>query len=264
MDEDTRNALAGILAAAAPTAAPSSALGLARALANIPAPSAPPTTALQVFRSLAPAPPSGFAMGLPTLGNLLAGNPFWPGNQQSLPPTLPTRPPITRPRLGATYVIFDGDKDQWAYLYMRGWEANDSVDFDFRDAHDLTAMTSRAQDEAYVKSQLRQRMKAARQVIVLVGESTRFLRKYVGWEIDLAIEFDLPIIVVNLQGKRVRDDDRCPVALRDHCAVHIDFKLNMIRHVLKSWPSQFAGLSFEEKAKGWRKYESDVYVAFGL
>jgi hypothetical protein len=34
-----------------------------------------------------------------------------------------------------------GDKDQWAYRFMRGWKANEHIDFDFYDAHDLTAMT---------------------------------------------------------------------------------------------------------------------------
>lgn len=38
---------------------------------------------------------------------------------------------------GTTYVIFDGDKDRYAYAYMRGWKVNDRVEFDFRDAHDL-------------------------------------------------------------------------------------------------------------------------------
>jgi hypothetical protein len=62
---------------------------------------------------------------------------------------------------GSTYVIFDGDNDRWAYAYMRGWKVNDRVEFDFRDAHDLGAMTSRAQDEAYVKFELRKRMKGS-------------------------------------------------------------------------------------------------------
>jgi hypothetical protein len=65
---------------------------------------------------------------------------------------------------GPTYVIFDGDKDRYAHAFMRGWKVNDRVEFDFRDAHDIGTMTSRAQDEAYVKSELRKRMKAASQV----------------------------------------------------------------------------------------------------
>ena len=87
-----------------------------------------------------------------------------------------------------TYVIFDADEDGWAYRFMRGWKANDRVEFDFRDAHDLRKLTWRAQDETYIKSILRERMRAARQVIVLVGEKTKNLYRYVRWEIELALE----------------------------------------------------------------------------
>jgi hypothetical protein len=119
-----------------------------------------------------------------------------------------------------TYVIFDGDKDQWAYRYMRGWKASEHLDFDFRDAHDLTSMTARAANEAYVKSQLRDRMSKAKQVIVIVGESTKNLRKFVAWEIELAKEKGLPIVVVNLKsGQRRMDPDLCPLALRDYCGL---------------------------------------------
>ncbi len=48
---------------------------------------------------------------------------------------------------GTTYVIFDGDKDKYAYAFMNCWKVNDRVEFDFRDAHDLGVMTARAQDE---------------------------------------------------------------------------------------------------------------------
>src|ERR1700676_2796803 len=97
--------------------------------------------------------------------------------------------------VGTTYVIFDGDKDRYAYAFMKGWQVNDRVAFDFQDAHDLGVMTGRAKDEAYVKSELRKRMEASNQVLVLVGESTKYLRKFVGWEIDLAFKLGLPIIV---------------------------------------------------------------------
>ena len=93
----------------------------------------------------------------------------------------------------AIYVIFDGDKDKWAYAYMLGWKTNDRVAFDFRDAHDLTAMKSRAQDGVYVKSRLRERMNNTKQIVVIVGESTKDLRNFVPWEINLAIGKNLPI-----------------------------------------------------------------------
>jgi hypothetical protein len=163
-----------------------------------------------------------------------------------------------------TYVIFDGDEDRWAYGYLIGWKKNDKVDFDFRDAHDLTPMTSRAQDERYVKSQLRERMNQTKQVIVLVGESTKNLRKYVPWEIDLAIESGLPIIVVNLNGKRKMDEERCPTSLRTHCAIHVEHKMKIIKHALDNWPSQYRGLSGEGRAKSGWFYGNEVYQSLGL
>jgi len=122
-----------------------------------------------------------------------------------------------------TYVIFDGDKDIWAYGYMKGWKSNENMDFNFHDAHDIRRLTDRASDET-VRATLRQRFANAKQAIVLVGESTKDLRKFVPWEIDIAQKLDLPITVVNLNGYRRMDSARCPVALRKWPAVHVEFK----------------------------------------
>lgn len=163
---------------------------------------------------------------------------------------------------GATYVIFDGDNDKYAYAFMKGWKVNDRVEFDFRDAHDIGSMTSRAQDEAYVKSELRKRMQASNQVLVLVGESTKNLHKFVGWEIDLALKLNLPIIVVNLNNKRELDVDRCPVSLRTGYVVHLAFKRAIIKHALENFPAEFAGR--DRNATGHRHYADDVYKRLGI
>src|SRR5262245_38517155 len=109
-----------------------------------------------------------------------------------------------------TYVIFDADNDIWAYGYMKGWSKSERVDFNFKDAHDLKPLTSRAEDEAYIKSRLRERFDTADQVIVLVGQSTRHLFRFVRWELEVALDLDLPIIAVNLNDKRSHDEERCP------------------------------------------------------
>ncbi len=66
-----------------------------------------------------------------------------------------------------TCVILDGDEAKWAYVFMKGWKKTKNVDFDFRDAHDLDFMTSRAQSEDYVQGNLRERIKQASTVLVL-------------------------------------------------------------------------------------------------
>lgn len=164
--------------------------------------------------------------------------------------------------VGATYVIFDGDKDRYAYAFMKGWKANERVEFDFRDTHDMGPMTGRAEDEAYVKSELRKRMKASNQVVVLVGENTKYLRKFVAWEIDLALELGLPIIVVNLNEKRQMDSDRCPVPLRTGYVVHLAFKRAIIKYALENFPAEFAAR--DRSLTGPRYYRDDVYRQVGL
>jgi hypothetical protein len=108
------------------------------------------------------------------------------------------------------YVVFDGDKDKWAWGYLKGWNNNEYVDFDFRDAHDLDTMTNRAEQEQYVKGKLRERMNKSSVVMALVGESTKNLFRFVRWELELALELGLPIVVVNLNGKRDVDTAHLP------------------------------------------------------
>ena len=158
---------------------------------------------------------------------------------------------------GAAYVVFDGDNDKWAYAYMNGWKANKNIDFDYQDAHDLDNMTSRARGEEYVKSKLRERMRMSTAVVVLVGEKTKNLYKYVRWELELALELGLPIIVANLNKTNNQDNNFCPALIRDNaCTVHIPYTLEALKHAMKHFPVEYAGFSREQKAaNGSRYYE---------
>lgn len=163
-----------------------------------------------------------------------------------------------------TYVIFDGDKDKWAYAYMKGWKNSERVDFDFADAHDLDNMTSRAQGEAYVKARLKERMRQAKAAVVLVGESTKSLYRFVRWEIDLAKEMNLPIIVVNLNGRRRQDSELVPPILRDECVAHVSFRMKIIKHALDNWPDEYHRLSGADRRGGARHYADSIYESLGL
>lgn len=156
---------------------------------------------------------------------------------------------------GPAYVVFDGDYDKWAYAYLKGWKANKNIDFNFENAHDLYGMTGRAQNEQYVKSILRERMKNSSVVILLIGEKTKYLYKYVRWELELALQLDLPIIAANLNNKNRQDPDRCPAIIRDSGhVVHIPYKLAALKHALANWPREFHALSPKEKDGGSRHY----------
>jgi hypothetical protein len=177
----------------------------------------------------------------------------------------PSRAHLEREVMAPVYVAFDGDKDKWAYAFMKGWKTNERVDFDFEDAHDLDAMTGRAQSEQYVKSMLKERMKASAALVVIVGESTKNLYRFVRWEIELALELGLPIIVANLNNKTAMDPDLCPPLLRDVCAIHVPFKKVAIKFALENFPISFRKMNAEEKSKGWRYYDNPQwYKDMGL
>lgn len=141
---------------------------------------------------------------------------------------------------------------------MLGWNNNRNITFEFKNAHDLDNMTARAQGEAYVKRNLRLRMEKARAVVVLVGESTKHLYKYIRWELELALDMGLPIIVANLNETNEFARSRCPAIIRDECVVHVPFKMAAIRHALNNWPADFYGFSAQTKAAGARHYTDEV------
>ena len=160
-----------------------------------------------------------------------------------------------------TYVIFDGDNDIWAYAYMKGWNQIEHIEFDFYDAHDLQPLTDRASEET-VRARLRQRLSNSKQAIVLIGESTRHLFKFVRWEIETALDLDFPIIGVNLNGSRKYDAELCPPILRDKYAVHVPFKAKIIQYALDHFPDEYA--KRDVSAGGNRLYNDSVYTRLGL
>ena len=160
-----------------------------------------------------------------------------------------------------TYIIFDGDKDRWAYARMKGWKALENIDFDFRDAHDLKDIREWSQPDT-VRRTLRQRFSTAGQVIVLIGEETKTHHRFVRWEIDTALDIDLPIIAVNLNNLRQMDPDLCPPILRDKYAVHVSYQLKIIKYALDNFPSEYRRR--DPSAKGPRVYDDTVYRSLGL
>jgi hypothetical protein len=160
-----------------------------------------------------------------------------------------------------TYVIFDADNDRWAYAFMKGWKSNANMDFNFHDAHDIGPITERASDET-IKARLRERFSNAKQAIVLVGEQTKNLRKWVPWEIEISQKLDIPIIAANLNGKRQMDLERCPTGLRNWVAAHIAFKASIIQYALDNFPDEYPRI--EAGASGPRYYSDEVYRGLGL
>lgn len=158
-----------------------------------------------------------------------------------------------------TYVIFDGD-DINHYNIMKAWKENDNIEFDFNDAHDIGGIREDSQEET-VKGHLRERFSNSKQIIVLIGENTKFKTKYVRWEIEVAQKLDIPIICANLNKSRKYDSDLCPPLLRDKCVVHIGFNKNIIQTALDGFPDFYRDNKNDSKQINLN-YVDSVYDEF--
>ena len=163
-----------------------------------------------------------------------------------------------------TYVAFDGDNDIQYYRTMQMWKANENIDFDFYDAHDLNTIYDSSKEES-IKAQLRIRMANSKQMILLVGENTKYLRKFVPWEIELARKKDIPIIVVNLNGNRKYDSSLCPASIKDGIyTMNISFNKDIVRYALDNFPNVYDRDKYDDEKDHTFFYKSFVYENLGL
>lgn len=156
-----------------------------------------------------------------------------------------------------TYVCFDGDEDIRYYELMKAWEANPNFNFNFYDAHDINNIWERSSEET-IKRNLRERMKNAKVLVVLIGEKTKYLYKYVRYEIELAIKGNLPIIAVNLNGEKNMDDNLCPKIIKETLAIHIPYGVKIMKYALENWPESYKNHK-EKNHTGAYYYKKIVY-----
>lgn len=159
------------------------------------------------------------------------------------------------------YVSMDADNDLRYYFLMKAWKQNDNTNFNFYDAHDINTILDKS--EASIKAGLQERFRNTKIFVLLVGEHTKYLYKYVRWEIEEAIKRNIPCIVVNLNGKRSLDSVLCPALMREHLAVHISFNSKILQHALENWPNSYEKLKSNNES-GAYYYNDDVYKRLGL
>jgi len=161
-----------------------------------------------------------------------------------------------------TFVSFDGDTDMHYYRLMTAWKQHDGMSFNFYNAHDINSARD-SSTESSIKAQLSERLRNSKVFVLLIGESTRYLYKFVKWEIEQAITRQLPIIGVNLNGKRSMDPARCPPVLQPALAIYVPFSVAAIEHALENWPTS-EPIRRREGKTGAFYYPDEVYKKLGL
>lgn len=152
--------------------------------------------------------------------------------------------------LPRTFVGFSST-DIRHYRLMQAWKQNERIDFNFADCQLPDAVGS--DDEAYVKRRLRERIGMAGTYAMLIGQDTRFQRKFVPWEAEVAIEKGCTLIGINLNGARAVDD-RCPTVLKNVGAIFVPFSPNIVAYALEHYGGN--------RDQDWH-YNDEVYRRLG-
>lgn len=161
------------------------------------------------------------------------------------------------------YTAFDGDNDMRYYRILEAWKANEHIDFDFYNAHDLYPARDSSLSDS-IKAQLHQRMLNSKVMLLLVGNRTKYLRNFVPYEIRLARRLDIPIVVANLNNRRGYDADRCPSVVTENTinTVHVSFEARIIKHALDNFPNQYRSMT--SAPSSMLEYPASVYRQLGL
>lgn len=166
------------------------------------------------------------------------------------------------PYRNKVFISFDGDNDIHYYRLMRAWKQSDRTDFNFFDAHDINTARDTSTEET-IKRRLRERLANAYVVVSLIGKHTRYHYKFVRWELEQAIKRGLPIIGVNLNGRRSQDTMLCPPIIRDELAIHISFNAAILQYALEYWPTKHTRYRSNKKT-GPYYYKQEIYTRLGL
>jgi hypothetical protein len=163
-----------------------------------------------------------------------------------------------------TYVAF-ASEDIQNYRMMQAWKANKNIDFDFFDAHDIFISRDTSKPET-IKRNLRERLKSAKQVILLGSKDCK--RKgddgisFLAHEIEVILEFNLPVVIVNLDQDRTIDRYFIPKFFleKNYFTVSVSYQPKIIIHALDNYVIEFSNPS----KKGPHQYPKEVYEKLGL
>jgi hypothetical protein len=183
------------------------------------------------------------------------------GKWELAPPPLPGDNVSYRNK---TYVAF-ASEDISRYRMMEAWKANEHIDFNFFDAHDLFISRDTSSRET-IKRNLRERLKNAKQV-VLLGTTTAKSKggdgySFLAHEIDVIIEFNLPIVVANIDSSEAIERKYIPAPLldKDYYTLSVSWRPKIIVYALDNYAVGYASST----NKGPHYYRRETYQKLGL
>jgi len=176
-----------------------------------------------------------------------------------------------------TYVAFHaagtnlpGKSDMDYYNLMKAWTAKTDDDFSMINSHDKASAVRDASLRATLRSSLLERLRNSKNMVLIIGETTRLDTDWVPFEIEQAIDtYKIPIIAAyTIWDKPIRNaasfSAYWPKAFETRInngtanVIHIPFKKEALKDALRFSQSD------PPLGKGLGVYNDEAYRGFGI
>ena len=175
-----------------------------------------------------------------------------------------------------TYVAFHangtnrpGESDIDYYNLLRAWSEHPNDDFTIVNSHDKASAVRDSSSRATLRASLMERLRNSKNMLLIIGETTRLDKDWVPFEIEQAVDlYGLPIIAVYPDYTRILAPDQLstlwPKAFADRInqnvvrAIHIPFKKAPILDAIGRFNIT------NQPATALNYYTLDAYKKWGL
>ena len=177
-----------------------------------------------------------------------------------------------------TYIAFHaegtnqpgGKSDIDYYNLMKAWSAKTDDDFTMINSHEKASAVRDTSKKATLRASLLQRLRNSKNMVLIVGETTKLDTDWVPFEISQAIDaYKIPIIATYIDYISILDPSELrslwPKALEQRIddesahVIHIPFKKSPISAAI----DQFTPKNYP-KSKGLGFYSRETYEKWGL
>jgi hypothetical protein len=175
-----------------------------------------------------------------------------------------------------TYVAFHaegtnrpGESDMDYYNLMKAWTEKSDDDFTMINSHDKASAVRDSSKRATLRASLQERLRNSKNMVLIVGDTTRFDTDWVPFEIEQAVDrYEIPIIAAYKRYEYIL----APAQLRElwpkALALRIDNKTARVIHIafkkqpLKAAIDQFDVNNLPNTALSY--YTRETYQKWGI
>jgi hypothetical protein len=156
------------------------------------------------------------------------------------------------------------------YATIQAWSTNKNIDFKFTNSHEKTYAVRDTSQKTTIYSRIQERLRASKNMLVILTENTRYTGSVLSYEIEQAIDvYKIPLIIAYPGYASILNVDSLsslwPKSLKDRIdnvnakAIHVAFKKDCIFDAI----GQFH-VNGKSPSSGKNHYSRETYVQWGL